>query len=274
VEDDGILKLLVTGAWSPNTAKVAKRFRILGLEASVTPPENHSLHFLSGLPKLRTLALSSFWMATGRSLVDWRQIERLSHLERLSLSCYEPEGEPCEIDFTKLSRLESCNLTWRETWSSIMRVKNLQELRIRDERNKLKELDGRELRQLKKLELSPCFALKTVRLAESTRLTELSLGGTPKLNLDWTRFGRDLKKLHINGRVGFALDELRAARKLRRLSLLNMKKVTSLQFLRDLPTFEIIDSWNNKLSDADDALVDAIIKRFKKRQAHTKSKRR
>lgn len=262
--------MLVTGDWSPAVAKIAKRFQVCGLDVSVKPPANRSLDFLSNLPNLQSLEISSFWLTSGRSLVDWKKIEMLSDLENLSISCYEPEGEPCEIDFRKLSRLKACNITWRGTWSSILKAGSLRKLRIRDQQNKLVELDCTSLRGLKELQLDPCFALKIVALAESARVSELSLGGTPKFKPDWKRLGRDLERLNINGKVGFALEELRVARKLRRFSLFNMRKVASLQFLRDLPAFEIIDSWNNKLSDADNGLVVEIIERFKK----NKSKRR
>ena len=237
---NGQLELHFHEDWSPGIAKVVKRFGIRRLDVMITPRwKDQSLDFLAGLPDLIALTISTQGWLSGRSLAGWNRIESLSKLEELSLSCNQLRGEPCAIDFTRLARLTLCRISWETAWASVVKAKQLRELAVGDEANALRELDCSALAGLETLTLGPCFALKTLTLADAARVSILTLGGAPKLQPDWRRLGRDLEKLTLNGKVGFPLEELRAATGLRRLYLLNTKPVRSLSSSATCPPLSI-----------------------------------
>jgi hypothetical protein len=254
-EIDGIPTLAVVSNWSRSVEKLAKRFRIRGLNLNVDyKSEDASLDFLDGFPDLVDLSITGAWS------IHWNRVESIRKLETLYLHCFTSAEDPHRIDFTRLENLTSCHLTWKSSWESVLQAKTLRSLAISEARA-LSELNCRPLESLTELRLLGCPALETISLADHTRLRALEINGSRKLNPDWERWGRDLEYLRIVGKVAFPLDELRRAKKLRRLSLFDAGRLPSAQFLRELPTLEnlAVDP-GVKMSNADRALVYGIRK--------------
>ena len=269
------LDLNVGFAWTDKTAALAKRYKVNGVHVYLTAAwKNKTLDFLSRIPDLKTLNLCT------REMISWNTIESFFALEELSLSsdsmfmgndrfAISPAPAPSAIDFTKLKNLRSCRINWSSSWASVLKVKWLKELEIRDDTS-LAELDCSDLDSLEELTLPGLFKLKNILLNDRAKLKRLYLNGVPKLNPDWRRLGRDLERLTIVSKIASPWEEIRHARNLWELNISYVKNLGSVQFLKDLSKLYFV-SLGAKLCKEDDALIEEINKQaladWKKRQA-------
>jgi hypothetical protein len=249
-------------SWPPAAAALAKRFKVRGLSVCIPPKGDPSLDFLADVPNLRAIHVTS------HPALAWNKLESLTGLESITLSC--DYGKPPEkIEFACFKKLTYCCLSWNDSWASILQAKILDTLHVHDAEDLL-ELDCTELKKLERLTLWGCFKLKSIALPDSAKLRRLSINGCPKLKLDWKRIGRDLEDLNINGMIASPLEELRQLKKLIVFHLVNVKRIKSLAFVRDLPRIAAVYT-DADLSKADRALVIDINekgeKKFKKWEA-------
>jgi hypothetical protein len=102
---------------------------------------------------------------------------------------------------------------------------------------RLKELDLTNLPRLAELGLDSCPALTQINFNEEAKLVALELTNCGKFRPIWPRLATDLKYICLRGRIGFELDEIRAANGLRFLWV-ELSGKRSWDVLRDLPSLD------------------------------------
>lgn len=101
----------------------------------------------------------------------------------------------------------------------------------------MKELDLTGVPCIAELGLNSCPALTQINLAQEAKLFALELANCGKFRPIWSQLAPDLQYLCLRGRIGFELDEIRAASNLRFLWI-QLSGKRSWDVLLDLPRLE------------------------------------
>ena len=204
--------------------------------------------------------------------LEWAPLERHPNIEGLTLdpelpqysSVREPQGI---IDFSKMLRLRTCNMPWIDEWDSIRRCNWLESLCIRDS-HELRSLDLSSMLDLKEVILESNRELRRVVLHDDAKVLSLKISQCPKLEVDLTRFVRDVEYLWLEGRTAHPLDDLGEAKRVKTLMLTflgNRKEIPP--FLHKLDSLEQFGSVGSRLSQADEVIERQFIERHKERNS-------
>lgn len=185
---------------------------------------NTDLRLLSDLPRLRALSVHS------AEPVDWRSLQSLTDLVGLSLRTHNLT--PQEIDFTRFPKLERCKLNLHSEWTSILRVKSLRHLMIRETPN-LQELVLKELPSLTECFITECRRFKSLAIENAPRFISLGVSGCPsfKTLVPAVLLNR-LRYLSLGGKVQFEYRDIARCLELKKLWLNGIGKIPTLMFLR------------------------------------------
>lgn len=230
---DGHVSLNLGGErWSERIERLCRRFGVTSLTFNNLSVRKGSIGFIRSVPTLRKLSISTI------DPIDLSPIEGMANLELLWLRWDVDRWDahatpPPALDFTTLPNLKRCRIRLHPPFESLLACEWLTELEVYDTAGRA-HLDLNRLKRLGKLTLENCLGMRSFTLSERARLRELEITSCLTLKVDWQRVGRDLEDLSINGRVGFPLDEIAAARKLKRLGLFK-RNLPSLKFVKRLP---------------------------------------
>jgi hypothetical protein len=263
VTDRGsVVELQMLGEWSPTMGSVIKRFGVQQLVAAESSGwVCNGIEFLDEVPA----SVVSFWLAPSRR-ISWGPLVRRAGVR--SLTIFAPTGviiplaEPQEeIDFTRLTDLESCSVTWIPEWDSALRCSWLKGLLLRDSARE-GPLDLGRMLGLEELVLERLVNLQHVNTAESAMFRALKVSHCPKLDLDLNRFVRDLELLWLEGHIRFPLSDLVSARSLRGLVLTFLKnRIPIPPFLASLGPLCAVEVLQTRLSKSDMEILEEIWRR-------------
>lgn len=239
---EGISWLVVSGPWDNQWAEFVRKEGIEALYLNYTKGwKGENLDFLAECPHLTKLKVLDWGIS------DVRGISALSKLEYLSLHC-KPGKAP---DFSALSRLKSCTLSWMKGGEPLFECKALEHL----------GLDGYSGTSLGKI--GSLSGLRELGLSNATKLASLDgIGGLARLeSLTLTRLGSlvslgpvaalsALERLTLTQcrKVG-DVKALAALPKLKHLVLEEMGELESLTPLEKVPSLESLQFIGTKVAD-------------------------
>jgi len=254
----GLVQLAAYRNWNRSLAALCRQHGITSLDIHLSAGRT-SLDFLEELPTLRQLVIH---LPLQPKPLDWRPLERLPHLENLAINSSgkgQRLSSPGEPDVTAIKSLITCRFSpWEPEWSSVLRCRNLRGLYLLWENFGLKDLDLCALDKLTELELGGMTKLEAITLSSRARLKSLQLRSCKKLRIDWSRFGRDLEYLWIEGKPAYGYDELRHAPQLKGLMLGYARRIQSAEFLRHLPRLEWFNLFLADFTEAGCQLIRSL----------------
>jgi hypothetical protein len=246
----------VAGAWTDKTSTLAKKLHVNSLLLRPSCVLK-GVKFLKRTPGLRSLSLST-------PLEPWdpSPLEELTELEDLSISngaiCL-PETSPGPLDFKRLPKLVTCSLgpIWPD-WQSVFECRGLRGLYLEGASWPVSELDLSAMTGLTELVVAGMPKLTSLRLGDRTKIISLQLRSCRKLLPDWRRLGRDLQYLWIEKKPAYSFEELRHASWLKGMMLSYCGQIGSMEFVRNIPSLEWLDTFMTTLTPAGHAMVSHI----------------
>jgi len=280
--DGDIVELSQYGPWTPDLARLARKYKINALHISETyRQEWPSLDFLLDLPPLRKLHV-----VLSRP-TDLAPITKLTDLEFLGLmGDITLEGtETPAADFSSLTKLKQAyvdiapptlslldcrSLQFLWVWNNckpwlssldLSRLEKLSELHV-TAWAKLSKIDLSHQPKLEQLHLEALPKLKSVSLDPKAKLRRLKMGGCGPYRIDWDRMGEDLHELELSGPLRFPIEDVLRAPDLRTLETNSVRKFPPLRFLLKLRSLERFSYFTTppgpKWSEDDEAVMRQI----------------
>jgi hypothetical protein len=231
-----------TASWSAEHTELCRQHGVTQLQLNVSQGWlGGSIEFLSSLPEVQSIQF------IGCGVVDLTPLRTLPNLEELRL-----DAPVIGFDFTTLTRLKHCFLSWSGSVKSILQCEYLTALDVSGP--KLKDLE--ELATLQRLEVltirsSPLSSL--IGIAKLPCLRQLSLIYLRKLqSLEPLSECHELTSLQIHGckNIG-SLEALSSLSQLEALTIENCGTVESLQPIAKLPNLSGLNFIDTIIRDGD-----------------------
>jgi Leucine-rich repeat (LRR) protein len=226
------LRAVLDSEWSDDMLETLSATGVAELELNIGKGwRGHDINFVSRLPGLKSFEIFNF------GIRDITPIHALRELRRLGVTTY------CStpIDFSAFPDLESCDLEWRPTATSVFERATLKSLFIDRYDGKDTEPFGR-LVNLESLQILGAPVESVEGLRSLVRLRSLRLANLRRLkSLAGIEALTNLEELEVHTcRAVSSIDEVAALRKLRKLHLNNNGSIASLKPIDNLSGLETV----------------------------------
>jgi hypothetical protein len=270
-----MVALHVVGRWTRRHAALARQYDVNAVSLSgLSFGNRETVDFLLDLPLLRRVSISL------GSVKDLSALGKLTKLQWLviQLTLWRIGDNFKPIDFSTLNHLRRAHLMMCPAFESVLKCSTLEVLDISNDCDgRLRDLDLTHLPSLRELTLDHCPKLRSVALHPKARVGALEQTYCGSYQIDWRRFGPDLRYLKLGGRLTFPLDDLLKAPRLKELHMLGIRKVPPLKRLsklRDLTTlFVFAPPPGPKLSREDEAVIRDINARRQRKPTELRRKK-